>query len=174
MFESLIIIALVLVVASLGILYLFQNLIGPHKLDSIKALLEAGKYDQAVNSLTALMKKDDRNPLTHLYLAEAYYFTNNFEMAMVEYKQVLSTGRFSTSVTEKTIRKRLADIYMKFGQLEEAQKEFVVLSKLEPHNFDYLFQIGSIFYDRGMKEQSLAYLDRALKSGKSSPDVFFL
>src|SRR5208337_2969531 len=140
MFESLIIIALVLVVASLGILYLFQNLIGPHKLDSIKALLEAGKYDQAVNSLTALMKKDDRNPLAHLYLAEAYYFTNNNEMAMVEYKQVITTGHFNGSSTEKIIRKRLADIYLKFGQLEEAQKEFVILSKLEPHNYEFLYQ----------------------------------
>jgi tetratricopeptide (TPR) repeat protein len=95
-------------------------------------------------------------------------------MAMVEYKQVLATGRFSNSATEKIIRKRLADIYMKFGQLEEAQKEFVVLSKLEPHNSEYLFQIGNIFYDRGMKEQALTYLDKALKSGKSSSEIFFL
>ncbi len=174
MFESLIIISLILLIASLGILYLFQNLIGPHKLDSVKALLEAGKYEQAVNNLNTMMKKDDRNPLAHLYLAEAYYFTNNNEMAMVEYKQVITTGHFNGSATEKIIRKRLADIYMKFGQLEEAQKEFVILSKLEPHNFEYLYQIGNIFYDRGMKEQALSYLDKALKSGKSSSDVFFL
>ncbi len=174
MLESLIIVALIIIVAILGILYLFQNLIGPHKLDSIKALLESSKYEQAINALNALMKKDDRNPLAHLYLAEAYYFTSNLEMAMVEYKQVLSTGRFSNSATEKIIRKRLADIYMKFGQLEEAQKEFVVLSKLEPHNSEYLYQIGNIFYDRGMKEQALTYLDKALKSGKSSSEIFFL
>lgn len=174
MIEILVMAALILGVAFLGVLYLVQNFIGPHKLDNIKALLEAGKYEQAINALNASMKKDDKNPLAHLYLAEAYYFNNNLEMAMVEYKQVMSTGRFSNSPTEKVIRKRLAEIYMKFGQLEEAQKEFVVLSKLEPHNTDYLYQIGSIFYQRGMREPAMAYLDRAQKAGKATPELFYL
>ncbi len=174
MTEILIMAGLIIGVVFLGVLYLMQNLIGPHKLDSIKALLESGKYEQAIASLNAIMKKDDKNPLAHLYLAEAYYFNNNFEMAMVEYKQVMSSGRFSNTATEKVIRKRLAEIYLKFGQLEEAQKEFVVLSKLEAHNSEYLYQIGNLFYQRGMREQALAYLDKSFKSGKSSAELFFL
>jgi len=172
--ESLVIIGLSIALLLLGAFYVFSSLLGPHKLDSIKVLMETGKYDQAINALNALLKKDEHNPLAHLYLAESYYFVNNFEMAIVEYKQVLATGRFSNSATEKIIHKRLADIYMKFGQLEEAQKEYVILSKLEPHNAEYLYQIGSIFYQRGMKEQALSYLDKALKSGKSSAEMFSL
>lgn len=172
--ESLIIVGLSVMLLVLGIFYVFNNLLGPHKLDSIKVLIETGKYDQAINALNAIIKKDEHNPLAHLYLAESYYFVNNFEMAIVEYKQVLVTGRFSNSATEKIIHKRLADIYIKFGQLEEAQKEYVILSKLEPHNAEYLYQIGSIFYQRGMKEQALSYLDKALKSGKSSAEMFSL
>jgi tetratricopeptide (TPR) repeat protein len=174
MIEMIIMSGLVLLVVSLGFLYLMQNFVNPHRLDSIKGLLESGKYEQAISALNALMKKDDKNPLAHLYLAEAYFFNNNFDIAMVEYKQVLSSGRFSNNATERVIRKRLAEIYQKFGQLEEAQKEYVVLSKLEPHNSDYLFQIGSIFYQRGMREQALAYLDKALKAGKSNAEIFFL
>lgn len=174
MVEMIIMIGLIAGVLILGIVYLLNNLLGPHKLDSIKALLETGKYDQAISTLNAIMKKDDRNPLAHLYLAEAYFFNNTPDLALVEYRQVLSTGRFTGSATERVIRRRLADIYVKFGQLEEAQKEFVVLSKLEPHNSDYLYQIGNIFYQRGMREQALAYLDKAMKSGKSNSEIFFL
>ena len=174
MAEILIMAGLVIGVVFLGILYLMQNLIGPHKLDSIKLMLESGKYDQAINALNVIMKKDEKNPLAHLYMAEAYYFNNNMEMAMVEYKQVMASGRFSNSATEKVIRKRLADIYLKFSQFEEAQKEFVVLSKLEAHNSEYLFQIGSIFYQRGMREQALSYLDKALKAGRGGADLYFI
>jgi tetratricopeptide (TPR) repeat protein len=174
MIEILVMAALVIGVVFLGVLYIMQNLVGTHQLDTIKQMLESGKYEQAISSLNNIMKKDDRNPLAHLYLAEAYYFYNNFEMAIVEYKQVMSSGRFSNTPTEKIVRKRLSDIYLKFGQLEEAQKEYVVLSKLEPHNAEYLYQIGNLFYQRGMKEPALAYLDKAFKSGKTSAELFFL
>lgn len=157
----------------LGVFYLAQNLIAPHKLDSIKAMMEAGKYDQAIQALNVILKKDDNNPLAHLYLAESYFFSNNEDMAMVEYKQVLASGKFQNSATDRAVHRRLAEIYLKFGQLEEAQKEYLILLDQEPHNSEYMFQIGKLFYDRGMKEQALSYLDKALRSGKNSPNTFF-
>jgi tetratricopeptide (TPR) repeat protein len=160
-------------VVVLGLFYLVQTLIAPHKLDSIKAMMEAGKYEQAITALNNVLKKEENNPLAHLYLAESYYFSSKEDMALVEYRQVLHTGKFSNSATERVIRKRLADIYLKFGQLEEAQKEFLLLLEAEPANPDYLFNIGKIFYDRGMKEQALSYLDKAVKSGKNSPTTYF-
>jgi len=151
-----------------------QTLILPHKLDNIKSLLETGKYEQAISALEAMIKKSDKDPMAHLYLAEAYYLSNNYEMAIVEYKQSLISGKFDNTATEKLIRKRLADIYIKFGQLEEAQKEYIILSKQEPANPEYLFQIGKIFYDRGMRDQALTYLDKALKSGKSNSQIYLI
>ncbi len=125
--------------------------------------MEGGKYKEAVASLNNFLKNDERNPLAHLYLAECYYFSGNMEMAMVEYKQVLATGKFTRTATEKVIHKRLAEIFMNFGQLEEAQKEYVVLTKMDPGNYEHLFNIGKIFFDRGMKEQALAYLNKVLE-----------
>jgi tetratricopeptide (TPR) repeat protein len=174
MIEIIVMAGLLVGVTGLGIVYIVQNLIKPHKLDTVKSLLESGKVQEAINALNVILKKDENNTLAHLYLAEAYYLNGNYDLALVEYKQVLFSGKFTNSATERSIRRKLAEIYVKFGQLEEAQKEYIILSKLEPHNAEYLYQIGSIFYQRGMREQALAYLDKALKSGKSSSDIYFL
>ncbi|MGC8765528.1 MAG: tetratricopeptide repeat protein [Brevinematia bacterium] len=174
MIEIIVISGLIVGLVGLGIIYVVQNLIKPHKLDTIKSMLESGKYQDAINALNAILKNDESNPLAHLYLAEAYYLSGSYDLALVEYKQVIFTGKFSNSATERVIRRRLAEIYMKFNQLEEAQKEYIILSKIEPHNAEYLYQIGNIFYLRGMREQAISYLDKAMKSGKNSADVYFL
>lgn len=165
---------LVLLAVGLGIYFLIKGLLVPHKLDSIKAMMEAGKYKEAIEALNSFLKKDERNPLAHLYLAEAYFYSDSYEMAMVEYKQVLTIGKFAKSATERIIRHRLAEIYTKFGQMEEAQKEYVVLTQLEPENFDNLYQIANVFYDRGMKEQAQAYLNKVLKLSHNHSPTFFL
>ncbi len=165
---------LVLTIVVLATFYVMKVLIKPHHLGTIKTLIEEKKYDQAIAGLNQFMKADEKNPMAHLYLAESYYYVGNYEMAMVEFKQVLATGHFSRSATERSIRKRLADIYQKFGQLEEAQKEYVVLSQLEPSNYENLFQIGKIFYERGMKEQALAYLNKVVKLTRNHAPTYFM
>lgn len=174
MIEFIVLGILILSLVALGIVLLVRGLMHPRQLDAIKNLMEAGKYNEAINALNNFLKKDDQNPLAHLYLAECYYLSGNFEIAMVEYKQVMATGRFAKSSTEKIIRKRLADIYMKFGQLEEAQKEFVVLVQLDPTNYEYIYQIAKIFYDRGMRDQSMAYLNKVLNVTRNHPPTYFL
>lgn len=174
MIEIIILGALVLIAVSLGIMLLVRGLLVPHQLDSIKAMMESGKYKEAVASLNNFLKNDERNPLAHLYLAECYYFSGNMEMAMVEYKQVLATGKFARTATEKVIHKRLAEIFMNFGQLEEAQKEYVVLTKMDPGNYEHIFNIGKIFFDRGMKEQALAYLNKVLEMTRNHAPTYFM
>lgn len=165
---------LVFIALGLGAVLLIRGLLKPKQLDTIKNMMEAGKYSEAIDALNNYIKNDEHNPLAHLYLAESYYFSGNYEMAMVEYKQVMAMGRFSKTATEKVIRKRLADIYLKFGQLEEAQKEFVILIKLDPQNYEYIYNIGKIFYDRGMREQSQAYLNKVLNVTRNHAPTYFL
>ncbi len=174
MIDIIILGVIVLGVVGLGVFYLMKALVVPHQLDSIKALMESNRYEEAIEALNGFMKNDERNPLAHLYLAEAYFYSGNMEMAMVEYRQVLAMGKFNKTVTEKVIHKRLAEIFTQFGQLEEAQKEYVLLSRMDPGNYENIYQIGKLFFDRGMKEQSLAYLDKVLKISRNHAPTYFL
>ncbi|MFN3284551.1 MAG: hypothetical protein ACK40Q_10010, partial [Pseudothermotoga sp.] len=59
-------VVIVLLIAGVGFLtflYIMNTLVAPHRLDSIKTLIDNQKYEQAINALNAILKKDDRNPL---------------------------------------------------------------------------------------------------------------
>ncbi len=57
----------------------------------------------------------------------------------------------------------MAAIYKKFNQLDEAQKEYIMISNLEPDNFDILFEIGELFYKRNLIENAVAYFQKSVR-----------
>lgn len=154
-------------IAALGLallsFWLFRMMVQPLKLEQIKKKIDAGQYESAINDLEDYIKKDEKNPLAHLYLADCYYATGKYDLALVEYKQVVLIGKFSKQTTEKYVRSRIADIYLKMGQIEEAQKEFLLLSKIVPNDYYVHFMIGKLFYERNMRENAIAYLIKATK-----------
>jgi len=162
-----------IVIISFLVIYLFRSLMQPLKLDIIKKKIDERNYSGAIADLEEYIKKDEKNALAHLYLADCYYMTNKKDLALVEYRQALALGKFSTQATEKQARYRMADIYLSFGQLEEAQKEFLLISKMDPNDYKSLFNIGKIFYDRGMRENALNYLTKAVKVNSSFSDAWF-
>ncbi|MEN2998896.1 MAG: tetratricopeptide repeat protein, partial [Brevinematia bacterium] len=165
--------ALTLVVLVIVVAFLFRSFVQPLKLDLIKKKIYDKNYASAIADLEEYIKKDEKNPLAHLYLADCYYMVNKRDLALVEYRQALSLGKFSNQVIEKQARYRMADIYLSLGQAEEAQKEFLLISKMDPSDYRALFNIGKIFYERNMKDNALNYLTRAVKANFSFADAWF-
>lgn len=155
------------------IIFLFRSFVQPLKLDAIKKKIDDKNYAGAIVDLEEYIKKDEKNPLAHLYLADCYYMTNKKDLALVEYRQALSLGKFSNQSIEKQARYRMADIYVSLGQLEEAQKEFLLIVKMDPNDYRALYNIGKIFYDRNMRDNALNYLNKAVKINSSFPDAWF-
>lgn len=155
------------------IIFLFRSFVQPLKLDAIKKKIDDKDYAGAIVDLEEYIKKDEKNPLAHLYLADCYYMTNKKDLALVEYRQALSLGKFSNQSIEKQARYRMADIYVSLGQLEEAQKEFLLIVKMDPNDYRALYNIGKIFYDRNMRDNALNYLNKAVKINSSFPDAWF-
>ncbi|MCX8028947.1 MAG: tetratricopeptide repeat protein [Brevinematales bacterium] len=155
------------------ITFLFRSFVQPLKLDSIKKKIDDKNYNSAIIDLEEYLKKDEKNPLAHLYLADCYYMVGKKDLALVEYRQALSLGKFSNQAIEKQARYRMADIYISLGQLEEAQKEFLLIVKMDPNDYKAMFNIGKIFYDRNMKDNALNYLNKAVKINSSFSDAWF-
>ncbi len=152
--------------AGIIILYLFfilKNYIFPKKLKQIAKLVNSGNTKSAIKVLKSFIAKNERNVLAHWYLGEAYYKEKKNELAIVEYKYVIKLGIFSKELSEAGVRKRLAAIYKKFNQLDEAQKEYIMISNLEPDNFDVLFGIGELFYKRNLVENAVAYFQKSVR-----------
>ncbi|HEC92099.1 MAG TPA: tetratricopeptide repeat protein, partial [Candidatus Atribacteria bacterium] len=154
---------IVVILLVLYISFIIRTYIFPRKINQIAKLLESGNTRAAIKALKAFIAKNERNIMAHWYLGEAYYREKRYELAIVEYKYVLKLGTFSEQLPEATVRKRLAEIYKKFNQLDEAQKELILVANLEPDNSEVYYQVGELFYLRNLTENAVAYFQKALR-----------
>ncbi len=165
-----------IVVAVIIILYLsfiFKTYVFPKKLNQIAKMLESGNTKTAIKLLKAFIAKNDRNMLAHWYLGEAYYKEKKYELAIVEYKYVLKIGDFTKQLSEVMVRKRLAHIYRSLNQIDEAQKELILVANLEPDNSNVLFEIGELFYMRNYTDNAVAYFQKALRMNPQHSDSHY-
>lgn len=165
-----------LIIGTIFAAYLFfvvKNYVAPRKIGQISKLLESGNTSLAIRNLKMFLAKNERNLEAHWYLGEAYYQEKKYELAIVEYKYVLKLGDFTKELTEVMVRKRLARIFQEFNQLEEAQKEYILITNLEPENYEAYFQIGVLFYKRNLFDNSVAYFQKALRINPQHSDTHF-
>jgi tetratricopeptide (TPR) repeat protein len=158
-----------ILIAAVGILLLVylafvaRMVAAPKQMSQVVKLIESGNTRQAIKGLKAMLSRNEHNPLAHWYLGEAYYKEGKNELAVVECKFVLRINKFSNDISEIKVRERLAALYEGFGQAEEAQKEYILLSRLNPDKAQYHFKIGEIFYKRNYTDKAVAYFQTAIK-----------
>ena len=80
----------------------------------------------------------------------------------MELKTVNEIGNFDSMVPEITFRERIADLYAKFNQPEEALKEYLLLIQKEQENPAYYFKAGKLFEARGKGTRAVAYYKKAI------------
>lgn len=142
-------------------LYFFSNYIFPRKIEEIARMIEAGQTKLAIKKLNDLLEKDDRNHYAHYLLAEAFLKENNTQYAILEYRQVLKLGKFDERVNEVAVRTKLAKIYKDKNALEEAKKEYLILTKIDPVNYENYYELGVMFFNAGSLEKSSFYFKRS-------------
>lgn len=167
--------AIAIVVAFLILVVLLnaKSASGPKQISLIRKMIETGNTKGASKILKTMLSKNEHNILAHWYLAEVYFQEHKNELAIVEYKYILRLNKYQGEVTEVKVRERLAELYEVFGQLDEAQKEYVLLTKLAPEFAIYYFKIGELFYKRNYTDKAFAYLAQAAKLNPGHPDTLF-
>ena len=163
---SLIIIAVMVVGIGFLAVFLVKSLMQPKKIDSIKKLIKQGKYPQAEKLAKAIIQKDPKNYLAHYYLGKAYLAEHKNELALMEYKNVAQNALFDSQIPEAQFRSQLADLYMKFNQLDDAVKEYLLLTKLEPSNAENFFNAGKIYEQQGHADMAMGFYQKTLQINK--------
>ena len=67
----------------------------------------------------------------------------------------------------------MADIYTKLGAMEDAQKEYIILTKIDAGNFYNFFKIGEIFNQRGMVDTAINYFRKAVNINPKHEESYF-
>ncbi len=159
------VIAIIVVLsATIGfMLYLLiRSIVRPKRVEHLESLLRQGKHQAVIKAAKGIITKYPRNAPAHYILGQAYLMDNKPELALMEYKTVNQIGMFGQSLPESDFRKKMAQLYVKFGQTEEALKEYLLLTKLEPYQADFYYWAGYLFSERSRSDMASTYLRKAV------------
>ncbi|HOO72424.1 MAG TPA: tetratricopeptide repeat protein [Spirochaetota bacterium] len=136
-------------------------------------MIEAGQTKLAIKKLNELLEKDDRNAYAHYLLAEAYFKEENLQYAIVEYRQVLKFARFDERMKESYIRSRLAKLYRDREAIEDAKKEYLILTKIDPDNFENYFELGKIFFNSNVFDKAVPFFKKSISCNANHEQSYY-
>ena len=159
-----------LIIASV-IAFMIKSALAPKKISTLQNLVKAGKAAQAIKTAKFLLTKDPRNPEAHYFLGQAYEAEGKAELALMEYKTVNQIGLFQGLLGETEFRQRIAGLFERFGQGEEALKEYILLVKLDPAKPENYYKAGVLFEERGKTDGALKYYRKTLELDPDHADA---
>ncbi|MFP4375641.1 MAG: tetratricopeptide repeat protein [Spirochaetales bacterium] len=143
--------------------FLIRSMLAPRRVDALHKMLKQRKTPAVIKAAKQLIAKDSRNADAHYILGLAYDQENKQELALMELKTVNQIGNFEGLVQEVPFRKKIAELYAKFNQPEEALKEYLLLLKRDPNNADYYVAVADIFEERNRSEKAVQYYRKAVE-----------
>ena len=163
---SIFIAILIVLVICAVVFFKMRNVSLPMKLNMINNHIRSGNYRGAVKLCKDIIAKDSKNSEAHYFLGLAYLNDNQNELALEEFRIVDRAGVFSKNISEYELRMHMAELYAKTNKIDEALKEYALLSQKNGHNFEVYFKMGELFDSKGNKQQAAAYYMKALKIKK--------
>lgn len=151
-------ILVVIALIVLAVLFLIiRAMIAPKRTAEIQKMIEAGKYSTAIKLAKKVLEKNEHNFLAQYYLGKAYLANNQQDLAMEQFQTINDKGMFNASFPESMFRKDMAEMYKMTNQVEEALKEYLLLTKLEPRVAEHYFEAAKLFEQRDKPEQAFKY-----------------
>lgn len=146
-----------------GGVYLITSLAGPKKIEEVENLMQRGRFKDAINNLNQLLEKDDRNMRAIYLLSKCYRQIGDSANAILYLRQCIKIGKFSPEVKETMVREDLAHCLLDMGNHTEAKNEFLILTTIDPGQYEYFYEVGKLFYKAGLFQKSLKFLEKAVK-----------
>ena len=163
---AIIIISFLIAVIATIVFLVIKGAIIPTKLDVVPKLIKQGKTQKAIKLTKQIITKDSKNYLAHYYLGKAYLKENKPELAMLEYKIVNENALFGVNINELDFRQEYSALLMKYNQLEEALKNFLLLTKLDPNNAENFYNAGHIYENQNRYDIALGFMQKAVMLNK--------
>lgn len=148
------------VVVLVLIFFIFKGFLSPKRLEAVPRLLKQGKTTNAIKLTKQIISKDPKNYLAHYYLGKAYLKENRTELAVMEYKTVNDNALFGDSIDELTFRTEYSQILLKYNNQNEALKNYLLLTKLDPRNAENFYQVGRLYEMQNRYDIALGFMKK--------------
>jgi len=168
-----VLLAIILISVVIGIVLAVNKILLKSKIENSLKLINDGKYALAEKELKTFIDKNHESVYAHFLLAECYFKQDNYEWALPEYNIVLKMNKYTEAYSEYDVRSRLANIFLHYKKSDEAQKEFILMSKIQPGNYHNYYEIGKIFQERNYTENAYSYFKKALSINPQHVDSLF-
>ena len=155
-----IIIVMLVSVVSILTFVILKSIVSPKKIEAMPRLIKQGKTIQAIKIGKQVIGKDSKNWLAHYYLGKAYVKDNRPELAVIEYKIVDENALFGEQIQELPFRTEYAKLLLKYNQQNEALKNFLLLTKLDPATADNFYQVGRIYEQQNRYDLALGLMQK--------------
>ncbi len=171
----LIILIIIIIGVAIGVItfFMIKTFIVPKKVSNLLQMLKQGKSSTVARMAKQIISKEPRNIEGHYILGQAYLQESKPELALMEFKTVNQLGDFGGLVPEKEFREKVGSLFERFGQPEEALKEYLLLIKLEPDNPDYYYQAGTLFESRDKSDKAANYYRKTIQLDPRHSDAHF-
>lgn len=163
---SIIILAVLAAIVILVAGILVKSFVTPQKLGNIQKLIKDGKNQQAQRIAKSIIAKNPRDYVAHYWLGKSYLADKKPELAFMEYKTVNENAIFNGDIPEIEFRKQMADLYMQFNQPQDALKEFLLLTKMEPSNAENDYNVGKIYESMGKGSLAMGFYQKTITANK--------
>ena len=151
--------------------FLVRSILVPRRVESLHSLLKQNKTQAVIKAAKQLIAKDARNADAHYLLGLAYEQENKDELALMELRTVNQIANFDGLVEEAPFREKIAELYAKFNQPEEALKEYLLLLKRDPGNGVYYYRAGRIFEERSRSDKAAQFYRKACELDPRNADA---
>ena len=155
-----IIIAVFAVVIISLLIIILKNFVSPKRIEAVPRLIKQGKTQNAIKIAKQILAKDPKNYIAHYYLGKAYIKENRTELAVIEYKNVNDNALFGEGINELAFRTEYSQLLLKYNQQNEALKNFLLLTKLDPQNAENFYQVGRIYEDQNRYDLALGFMQK--------------
>ncbi|WP_296662451.1 tetratricopeptide repeat protein, partial [Treponema sp. UBA753] len=169
---SVIIIGVLIAFVATALIFIVKNIIAPSKIDGIPKLIKDGRFQAAQRCAKSVISKNPRNYLAHYFLGKAYLKDGKPELAFIEYKAVNQNALFNGEIPEAEFRKEMAELYKRFNQPDEALKEYLLLTKLEPNNPENTFKAAEILETQGNAKLAMGFYQKTILLNKRNPKAY--
>ncbi len=122
----------------------------------------------AIKLCKQILQKDQKNYKAHYYLGKAYIADLKPELAIMEYRVVNENALFGQGLNEREFRTEFSQLLLKANQTEEALKECLLLTKLDPQNSQNYFEIGHIYENMGRYDLAMGYMKKTVLIDKKN------
>ncbi|MCB1304146.1 MAG: tetratricopeptide repeat protein [Leptospiraceae bacterium] len=147
----------------IGAYYFVVSMAGPKKIEEIENLISRGRYKDAIVLLNRILEKEDRNMKALYLLGLSHQKTGDYSNAVLNYRRCIKVAKFSPDVPEAEVRKKLADCLLSMGNYTESKNEYLILTQLEPDNYQNYYEVGKLFQRGGLQPKAIKFLTQATR-----------